>query len=369
MFAFHLILLCFVLFAVCRAENVSPRVDSSLTGLVSDSSTDAKELWKRRKGGGGSDSDSSSGSGSSSDSSGDSGSYDDDDDDDYTYGQVPEDDNVWYSCTRPMNKTRPAENTLGYGGWYTVGNGQKNSTQGGYTAKGSGSAPHWDNSTGSWSYNKYPSYLDPPETLSYTGGAAVPYLSGKVSPNGVSPRKFTNLPYTPDLEEYPSGYECTIPNTNYAYKYEAEFEYTESDDDSSHSAPIYCCCALGSLCGCDDFHQNSSFVLAMLEREMASVNPLNSTSVCAIDIEGETTVLVSGTLEDGSTKADGETESLTETISTTGLTRCMRATGAPDEVSTAGMRVLGGPSQRAFVLAWVGTVGAGVLVGMGVVLL
>lgn len=246
---------------------------------------------------------------------------------------------------------------------------RKNSTQGGYTAKGSGTAPHWDNSTGSWSYNKYPSYLDPPETLSYTGGAAVPYLSGKVSPNGVSPRKFTNLPYTPDLEEYPSGYECTIPNTNYAYKYEAEFKYTESDDDdTSRNAPIYCCCALDSLCGCDDFHQNSSFVLAMLKREMDSPNPLNSTSVCAIDIEGETTILVSGTLEDGSTKADGETESLTETISTTGMTRCMRATGAPDEVST-GTRALGGPSQRAFILAWVGTVGAGVLVGMGVVLL
>lgn len=293
-----------------------------------------------------------------------------------------------------MNKTRPAENSLGYGGWYTVGNGQyvfpllylktsgtlttcnnrKNSTQGGYTAKGSGSAPHWDNSSGSWHYNKYPSYLDDPETLSYTGGAAVPYLSGKVSPNGVSPRKFTNLPYVPDLEEYPSGYECTIPTTNYAYKYENEFEWTESDYGSespgaSHSTPIYCCCALDSLCGCDDFHRNSSFVLAMLEREMDAPSPRNSTRVCAVDIEGETTILVSGTLQNGSTKADGKPEYLTETISTTGMTRCMRATGAPDEVSTAGMQVHGGPSQRAFVLAWIGTVGAGVLVGMGVVLL
>lgn len=204
----------------------------------------------------------------------------------------------------------------------------------------------------------------------------MPYLSGKVSPNGVSPRKFNNLPYIPDLEEYPSGYECTIPTTNYAYKYEAEFEWTESEsnygsDDSgaAHSAPIYCCCALDSLCGCDDFHGNSSFVLAMLQREMDTPSPQNSTNICAIDIEGERTILVSGTLENGSTKADGKAEYLTETISTTGLTRCMRATGAPDEASIAGMQVLGGPSQRAFVLAWVGTVGAGVLVGMGVVLL
>lgn len=127
MFAYRLILLCLVLAAVCHAENASPRTDSSLARLVSDSATDVKELWKRRKGGGGSDGDSSSGSGSGSNSYSDSYNDDDDgddDDDDYTYGQVPEDDDVWYSCTRPMNKTRPAENTLGYGGYYTVGNGQ-----------------------------------------------------------------------------------------------------------------------------------------------------------------------------------------------------------------------------------------------------
>lgn len=178
----------------------------------------------------------------------------------------------------------------------------------------------------------------------------------------------------PDLEKYPSGYECTIPTTNYAYKYEAEFEWNESEYDTenpgaSHSTPIYCCCALDSLCGCDDFHRNSSFVLAMLQREMDAPSPRNSTLVCAVDIEGETTILVSGTLQNGSTKADGKPEYLTETISTTGMTRCMRPTGAPDEVSTAGMQVHGGPSQRAFVMAWIGTVGAGVLVGMGVVLL
>lgn len=121
MFAFrYLLLACIVLLAgVCHAESVNHRQDA-----VSRSATGINELWKRRKGGGGSDSDSSSGSGSGSDSSSDSSSYDDDDDDNYTYGGIPEDDDVWYSCRRPMNKTRPAENSLGYGGWYTVGNGQ-----------------------------------------------------------------------------------------------------------------------------------------------------------------------------------------------------------------------------------------------------
>jgi hypothetical protein len=54
------------------------------------------------------------------------------------------------------------------------------------------------------------------------------------------------------------------------------------------------------LCGCDDFHGNQSFVPAFAGEDA----PHNRSSFCVVDYQGETTLLVDGTLQNGSTEAD-----------------------------------------------------------------
>ncbi|KAL2833865.1 hypothetical protein BDW59DRAFT_168904 [Aspergillus cavernicola] len=356
-----LLLAIFLILGVLSAE-ITSRTDVSFTALVSRSSSDTlKTLWKRRRGGGsGSDSDSDSDSGSDSDDSSSGG-----------------DSGGWYTCYREENITREAHNDGSYGDYYSLGNGSENSTAGGYTPEGSGSRPRWDNSSGSWvALSSWePSYLDDPEYISYLGGAAVPYLAGETSPNGMTAEEFTDLPYEPDLSQIPSDLLCQVPNSSFAYRYEAEFNWTSLSLEQgaenygeyvTRFVPVYCCCARYTLCGCDDFHRNSSFVAKMLEEAGIGQSPRNTSGVCSIELEGETTILVGGTLTNGSTKADQTVEYLTETVSTTVSTTCLAGTGGADEAS--GGRVYG-PSGTAVVVAWVATLGAGVLFGMCLVLL
>ncbi|KAL4738226.1 hypothetical protein BDV11DRAFT_171226 [Aspergillus similis] len=344
------------------AESAS-RSDVSPGAPVSQSAKGPRILWKRRRGGGsGSDSDSDSDS-----SSGDS-NYDDSSS---SIGGGGSDG--YHTCFVERNITREAHSD-GYWDYYSVGNGKETSLEGGFTPEGSGTAPSWDNSSGSWDAIEdwEVSYLDDPAYISYLGGAAVPYLAGKTSPNGVEPEKFLDLPYEPDLSSIPSSLLCNVPNSNYAYKYKEKFNWTSiSEEEENYGeyvtrwVPVYCCCGLNTLCGCDDHHRNSSFVAALTQWLGLGMHPRNTTDVCAIDIEGETTLLVKGELMNGSTKADRTVPYMSETVSTTVTTQCTETGG-----SVSGARAqLQGPSPRAVATAWAAVVAAGGLVGMGVVLL
>ncbi|KAL5335997.1 hypothetical protein BJX70DRAFT_304352 [Aspergillus crustosus] len=352
-----LVLAIFLFPAQSSAEKNADHNDVSFNARVSRSTDRLKLLWKRRRGGGGSDSDSDSDSSSSdSDDSSSSGG----------------DSDGYHTCFVAKNVTREAHSE-GYTHYYSVGNGKETSLEGGYSPEGSGTRPVWDNSSGSWAAKPYweISYLEDPEYISYRGGAAVPYPAGEISPNGVRPERFTNLPYEPDLSDIPSDLLCQVPNSNYGYEYAEKFNWTSiSFEEENYGeyvtrwVPVYCCCRFNELCGCDDHHRNSSFVAALLQDLGIGMSPRNTSGVCAIDIEGETTLLVNGALANGSTKADRTVEYLSETVSTTVTTRCAETDGGD-----SGARRLEGPSRGAMVVAWAGVVGLGVLVGMGVVLL
>ncbi|KAL4937345.1 hypothetical protein BDV06DRAFT_232645 [Aspergillus oleicola] len=364
-----LLVAIFLFAALARAE-ISPDKHNDITNRQGSQLTNKlKTLWKRRRGGG-SDSDSSSNSGSGS------SSYDDDDDYSDDLSSSGGDDGGWYTCYPEKNITREAHNDEGYGGYYSAGNGQENSTSGGFTPEGSGTAPRWSNESGSWSALSgwEVSRFDDVDTTLYLGGSLVPYQSGTKSPNGMLPERFENLPYEPDLSRIPSDLLCQVPNSNYAYKYQKGFNWTHMEGETGNYeyvttwVPVYCCCAFDGLCGCDDYHRNEYFVDALLEELGLGNAPRNSSSVCAVDVDNETMILVQGSLANGSTKADNTVEYLTETVSTTVSSRCMAGTGSPDEVSAARM-VLAGPSDRVFVLAWIATVGVSILLGMGIILL
>ncbi|KAF9885870.1 hypothetical protein FE257_012248 [Aspergillus nanangensis] len=322
------VLLCV---ALCFASesSTSRNPPAKLTRSSSPLNRGLKWLYKRRRGGGGSDDDSSSSSSSG-------GGDDYDDDSTSSSGGGPP------MCSYTEYVTQEAHNRESYGSFYNEGNGSLNNNTGGYTPEGSGTTPMWDNSTGQWkTLDYYYSFTDRSSgEYSYRGGAGVPYLSGETSPNGVKPRRL-DLVFEAATEYPYFGVElCSVSNSSYAYKYAVPFNWTDiSMDDETYGEiftkllPVYCCCALNTVCGCDDHHRNSSFVPVLLEQLEIGNSPRNTTNVCNVMIDGDMAFIVNGTLGNGSTMADPEMSPTSERALVTTTRVCSAAT---DQVSGAG---------------------------------
>jgi hypothetical protein len=198
----------------------------------------------------------------------------------------------------------------------------ENSTAGGTTPDGSGTAPRFDNSTGAFvtlADDNAANAVDIKDQhyLSYLGGAAVPFKSGDHSPNGVSPKKLNNLPFTTVDENNVKDGSCAVPNTSYAYDYQSKYSL-----GSAGNVPVYCLCDPYGLCGCDDHHGNSSFVDAMLAYMGLGDEAKNISRICTVSLDGATTILVDGGLSNGSTKADPDADEVLARVPRTKSTRC-----------------------------------------------
>ncbi|KAJ0415379.1 hypothetical protein BJY00DRAFT_317916 [Aspergillus carlsbadensis] len=324
-------------------------------------------LWKRRLHHSDADSDSDSGSSdsdtdstseatSSGTSSNTNNDNDDDDDDNDTSTSTSASGN---RCLKNRNSTRVLTNDDGYGHYYSSGIGSENSTSGGSTRDGSGTAPRFDNSTDAWVVLKDDAAAndvddDDQHFLSYLGGAAVPYKSGDKSPNGVSSKRFDNLAFATVDEDSVKDGSCAVPNTSYAYKYESAYSL------SSGNVPVYCACDPYGLCGCDDFHQNSSFVPAMLSYLGLDREAKNVSKLCTVSIDGTTTILIDGGLSNGSTKVDPEAAAVLTRVPTSRTTRCPGGSGG-DSAAPVSMSVNSG------LLAWTGILSLGMAFGMSLI--
>ncbi|KAH8429087.1 uncharacterized protein LDX57_006757 [Aspergillus melleus] len=357
LFLTNALLVLFTLVIACEAYYDFPEQRSNYDALEAPT-TDLNALWKRRRGGSGSDNDDSSSTSSS---------------EDYSSG-----DNDCCTCWRRETYTREAHNSDSYLSHYPIGNGALDSTDGGYTPDGSGSAPTWDNSTGAWvslwAYEVNAIDYDQ-NHLSYSGGASVPYLSGQTSPNGLGPIPFFDM-HTIVGTWVPEDDECAIPNSTYAYRYQVRYTWAEPSDDTENwgqnvtiTAPVYCCCALESLCGCDDFHENRSFVPALIDtylRHDEKTAPRNRSSLCVIDREGETTLLVDGTLKNGSTKATRNASYPIQTLTTMTSEYCSPTEGL---YSRATKRQTSVPSSTAILVGWTTVSALGFILGGCIVIL
>ncbi|KAL4933361.1 uncharacterized protein BDV17DRAFT_107682 [Aspergillus undulatus] len=345
----------FLCLGVCAARSVPMRRD--LRPAVSlpsfDHILDTVEIWKRRVHDSSADSSSSSSSSSDSDSDSTSTSTtsstttannNDGDDDDNTSSTT----STTNRCLKDKNVTRVIQNDDGYGHYYSSGIGSENSTAGGTTPDGSGTAPRFDNSTGAFvtladddAANDVS--IDNQHYLSYLGGAAIPFKSGDDSPNGLSPKKFDNLVFATVDEDSVKDGSCAVPNTSYAYEYRSKYSL------SSGSVPVYCVCDPYGLCGCDDHHGNSSFVDAMLAYVGLDGEAKNISKACTVLLDGATTILVDGGLSNGSTKADPDADAVFAREPRTKGGRCPgsggNGTGAATALSVnswlAGMVLLG----------------------------
>lgn len=233
------------------------------------------DLWKRRGGGasggrGGSSSSSgssSSGSGSSSSSSSGSGSG---------------------------SSSSSGKSGSGSSSSSSSGRGSTSSSTGGRTSTGSG-AP------ASYGGGRY-----------YGGGSTVPYRAGSRSTGGIVPSFFLvgALAFWPGL---------WLHNA-YLYPYGTPWRYYNATTGQNETKPVQCGCDETVECGCDD-NNSTDYINSVLGN--GSYNQLNQSLVTVASVNGTDTILLNGSLPNGTT-ASGGTDSASDGVA---LRRLAEAAG------------------------------------------
>lgn len=253
------------------------------------------DLWKRKGGGGsggkggGSSSSGSSSSGSSSSSGGSSSS----------------------SAGKGSSGSSSSSSSSNSGSSSSSGRsstlGSSTSTTGGRTKTGSGVTPNYGG-------GRY-----------YGGGATVPYSSGVRSPSGITPvfLAAAALSFYPGLWLFGAyGYPYYHPYTFVNHSAHGNTTNTtttktkrgggfavlnirEDDTGVNETKPVTCYCALYAECGCDD-DGTTTFLDSVIGT--GDYFALNQTLITVADVNGTSTILLNGTLPNGTT-ASGGTES------------------------------------------------------------
>lgn len=211
----------------------------------------AEELWKRKGGGGGGGK-----GGSSSGSSGSSGSS-----------------SSGSSSSGSSSSGSSSGSSSSRGGL-----GSSSSTTGGRTTTGSGVTPAYGG-------GRY-----------YGGGAAVPYTSGTRSASGISPLLFLGVgafAFFPALWLYGV----------YSYPYTHPYTFrNNSNNNANETKPVTCLCQQYSECGCDE-NGNTTYMADLIGN--GSYDGLNKSLVTVADVNGTSTILINGTLPNGTTASGG----------------------------------------------------------------
>lgn len=156
------------------------------------------------------------------------------------------------------------------------GRGSGSSTSGGRTTTGSGVAP---------SYGR--GY--------YGGGAAVPYASGGRSASGISPLLFVGAGA---FAVFPALWLYSV----YSYPYSRPYNFRNQTSNRNETKPVNCLCEEYSECGCDENGDNSHLDALVGSGDYRT---LNKSVVTVADINGTSTILLNGTLPNGTTASGG----------------------------------------------------------------
>jgi hypothetical protein len=132
----------------------------------------------------------------------------------------------------------------------------------------------------------------------YGGGGAVPYKSGSKSPKALIAPVFLGVAF---LAFWPGVwlYGAHLYNHPYPYNY-----YNESSQ-RNESKPVTCACDPYSECGCDyeDTAEYKQYMSDLIGN--GSYDALNKTVVNVANVNGTSTILINGTLDNGTTAAGG----------------------------------------------------------------
>jgi hypothetical protein len=176
------------------------------------------------------------------------------------------------------------------------GKGSSSSSTGGSTKTGSGVTPNYGG-------GRY-----------YGGGAATPYQSGVRSPLGITPVFLGvgalaffpgiwlfgayNYPYTHPYTFYNRTAPTNTTNTTEALV----TRQTTIDTGANETKPVTCLCAAYQECGCDD-NGNTTFLNSLIGD--GTYSSLNQTLVTVADVNGTSTIIINGTLPNGTTSSGG----------------------------------------------------------------
>lgn len=139
----------------------------------------------------------------------------------------------------------------------------------------------------------------------YGGGATTPFTSGLTSPSGLIPTFLT----LGAISLLFSG--AWLYSGVYGYSYENPVQYENATSSANVSLPVVCLCQEYAVCGCDENHEQA-YVQAMVGNasEESAVSRL-------VVVDGAQTLLLNGTLDNGTT-ADGGTEEVSGGVAARG---------------------------------------------------
>lgn len=158
------------------------------------------------------------------------------------------------------------------------GRGSTTSNSGGRTTTGSGPQPAFGG-------GRY-----------YGGGASVPYKAGSRSPSGISPGPLL-------LGAGLGFWSAHWLYGAYHYPYQTQYWYHNRTTDKNETKPVGCLCDPYQECGCDDNGNQTYFQEVIGDGSYAN---LNKSLVDVGPVNGTDTILINGTLPNGTTAPGGD---------------------------------------------------------------
>lgn len=129
----------------------------------------------------------------------------------------------------------------------------------------------------------------------YGGGASVPYRSGQRSASGINPLILgAGLGLGLGAALWIHG--------AYIYPYTHPFIFHNASSNKNESKPVDCLCAVNEECGCDD-NSNTTYIESLIGD--GSYAGLNQSLVTVTDVNGTSTIVINGTLPNGTTASGG----------------------------------------------------------------
>ncbi|APA10046.1 hypothetical protein sscle_05g048160 [Sclerotinia sclerotiorum 1980 UF-70] len=158
----------------------------------------------------------------------------------------------------------------------------------------------------------------------YGGGAATPYSAGRPSPLGIAPLflglgvlsifpglwLFGAYSY-PFHNPYTFRNQSAIRNSTNTASTSLDTRQNSDTTGVTETRPVTCLCAAYSECGCDD-NGDASFLDELIGN--GSYAALNKTLVNVADVNGTTTILINGTLPNGTTASGGSDSAAGRTV-------------------------------------------------------
>ncbi|KAK4105679.1 hypothetical protein N658DRAFT_492162 [Parathielavia hyrcaniae] len=206
----------------------------------------------------------------------------------------------------------------GGGGGGRGGGGSSGGSRGGGTSSGSGSSGRGSSSSNAGGRTTTGS--GPPAVYGggrfYGGGAVAPYRSGNRSPSGILPVFLAVgfLAFWPGVWLYGA----------HLYNYNQPYSFYNQTAQRNDTKPVTCACDPYLVCGCDE-NRDQQYLTDLIGN--GSYAALNKTLINVADVNGTSTILLNGTLPNGTTAAGGEEDPFASGAAGAGLRAMLQHAG------------------------------------------